>query len=101
RSRAKSAMRIDKSWRTMPAMTRPIVIVGVPTSLGGHLAGMERTPAGLRELGLVAALRARPPLGGAGVRDAGDLSIEPGFVVDADPRAKNRARICEFLPRER
>ena len=85
----------------MPAMTRPIVIVGVPTSLGGHLAGMERTPAGLRDLGLVAALRARPLLGGAEVRDAGDLSIEPGFVVDADPRAKNRARICEFLPRER
>jgi arginase len=85
----------------MPAMTRPIVIVGVPTSLGGHLAGMERTPAGLRELGLVAALRARPLLGDAEVRDAGDLSIEPGFVVDADPRAKNRARICEFLPRER
>ena len=85
----------------MPAMTRPIVIVGVPTSLGGHLAGMDRTPAGLRELGLVAALGARPLLGGAEVRDAGDLSIEPGFVVDADPRAKNRARICEFLPRER
>ena len=82
-------------------MTRPIVIVGVPTSLGGHLAGMERTPAGLRELGLVDTLRARPLLGGAEVRDAGDLSIEPGFVVDADPRAKNRARICEFLPRER
>jgi arginase len=85
----------------MPAMTRPIVIVGVPTSLGGHLAGMERTPAGLRDLGLVEALRARPLLRDAEVRDAGDLSIEPGFVVDADPRAKNRARICEFLPRER
>jgi arginase len=82
-------------------MTRPIVIVGVPTSLGGHLAGMERTPTGLRDLGLVEALRARPLLADAEVRDAGDLSIEPGFVVDADPRAKNRARICEFLPRER
>ncbi len=85
----------------MPAMARPIVIVGVPTSLGGHLSGMERTPAGLRELGLVAALRARPLLGGAEVRDAGDLAIDPGFVADDDPRAKNRARICEFLPRER
>ena len=82
-------------------MARPIVIVGVPTSLGGHLSGMERTPAGLRELGLVAALRARPLLGGAEVRDAGDLAIDPGFVADDDPRAKNRARICEFLPRER
>src|SRR4051794_20772521 len=94
-------MRIDPSWGTMPAMTRSIVIVGVPTSLGGHLAGMERTPAGLRELGLLAALDARPLLDGAEVRDAGDLAIEPGFVADRDPRAKNRARICEFLPRER
>jgi arginase len=85
----------------MPAMTRPIVIVGVPTSLGGHLAGMERTPAGLRELGLLAALRARPMLDGVEVRDAGDLAIDPGFMPDDDPRAKNRARICEFLPRER
>jgi len=85
----------------MPAMIGPIVIVGVPTSLGGHLSGMERTPAGLRELGLVAALRARPLLSGAELRDAGDLSIDPGFVVDDDPRAKNRTRICEFLPRER
>jgi arginase len=82
-------------------MTRPIVIVGVPTSLGGHLSGMEHTPAGLRELGLVDAVRARPLLGGVEVRDAGDLRIEPGFVPDEDPRAKNRARICEFLPRER
>src|SRR6478736_4189022 len=85
----------------MPAMARPIVIVGVPTSLGGHLSGMERTPDGLRELGLVAELRARPLLGSAEIRDAGDLTIEPGFVADDDPRAKNRARICEFLPRER
>jgi hypothetical protein len=94
-------MRIDPSWRTMPAMARPIVIVGVPTSLGGHLSGTERTPVGLRELGLVAALRTRPMLGGAEIRDAGDLAIDPGFVADDDPRAKNRARICEFLPRER
>jgi len=82
-------------------MARPIVIVGVPTSLGGHLSGMERTPAGLRGLGLVAALRARPTLGSAEIRDAGDLAIDPGFVADEDPRAKNRGRICEFLPRER
>src|SRR6476646_5890609 len=94
-------MRIEPSWRTMPAMARPIVIVGVPTSLGGHLSGLERTPVGLRELGLVEALRARPLLAGAEIRAAGDLALDPGFVADDDPRAKNRARICEFLPRER
>ncbi len=80
---------------------REIVIVGVPTALGGHLAGMELTPAGLRDLGLVERLRSRPELADATVRDAGDLRIEPGFRSDPDPRAKNRAAICEFLPRER
>src|SRR4029077_16883924 len=35
------------------------------------------------------------------LRDAADLTIEPGFVADDDPRAKNRAAICDFLPRER
>jgi arginase len=40
-------------------------------------------------------------LAGADIHDAGDLAIDPGFVADDDPRAKNRGRICEFLPRER
>ncbi len=82
-------------------MDAPIAIVGVPTSLGGHLSGMERTPAGLRELGILGELRARPGLAGVELRDAGDLTIDPGFRPDPDPRAKNRAAICEFLPRER
>jgi arginase len=77
-----------------------IVLVGVPTALGGHAGGMERTPAGLRDLGLVDALRVDPALAGATLRDAGDLRIEPGFAPDKDPRAKNRAAIAEFLPRE-
>jgi arginase len=85
----------------MLAVTRPIVMVGVPTALGGHLSGMERTPAELRALGLVDAIRLRPRLHRTGIRDSGDLPIDPGFVPDADPRAKNRARICDFLPRER
>ena len=85
----------------MPVMYDPIVIVGVPTSLGGHLAGMERTPRGLREAGLVAALRARKGLITADLVDAGDLAIDPGFIPDPDRRAKNRAAIAEFLPRER
>jgi arginase len=78
-----------------------IAIIGVPTALGGPLAGMELTPGGLRELGLIERLQARPGLVGAQLRDAGDLRIEPGFRPDPDPRAKNRAAICEFLPRER
>jgi len=62
---------------------------------------MELTPTGLRELGLLERLAARPGLAGARLRDAGNLRIEPGFRPDPDPRAKNRAAICEFLPRER
>lgn len=82
-------------------MSGAIAIVGVPTALGGHLPGMELTPAGLRDLGLLDRLRARPGLAGADLRDMGDLPIEPGFRPDPDRRASNRAQICEFLPRER
>jgi arginase len=82
-------------------MQAPISVIGVPTALGGHLSGMELSPAGLRALGLLDRLRARPGLAGTELRDRGDLAIEPGFRPDDDPRAKNRAAICEFLPRER
>src|SRR6476646_7401610 len=85
----------------MPLMAAPIALVGVPTALGGHLSGMELSPIGLRALGLVEMLRARPGLAGADVRDAGDVAIDTGFLPDPDPRAKNRAAICTFLPRER
>jgi arginase len=79
----------------------PIAILGVPTALGGHLSGMELAPAGLRALGLVEQLGARPGLADATIEDLGDLEITPGFIPDADPRAKNRAAICAYLPRLR
>jgi arginase len=79
-------------------MTASIALLGVPTALGGHLAGMELAPGGLRALGIVDGLTTR--LGNT-VDDSGDLPIEPGFRPDDDPRAKNRKLICEFLPRER
>jgi arginase len=78
-----------------------VAIVGVPTALGGHLAGMELTPDGLRSLGLLERLRASPGLSAFDLRDAGNLTIAPGFRPDRDRRAKNRAAICAFLPRER
>jgi arginase len=80
-------------------MGRTVVIVGSPTALGGHLAGMERTPAELRRLGLPGRLAARPGLVGTAWVDAGDTANDPGWAPDADPRAKNRARIGEYLPR--
>lgn len=82
-------------------MAAPIAIVGVPTALGGHLSGMEFAPAGLRALGLIDMILARPGLAGVDLRDAGDVAIEPGFQPDPDLRAKNRAAICAFLPRVR
>jgi arginase len=82
-------------------MADTIALLGVPTALGGHLAGMELAPRGLRELGLLDALEARPGLAGVPIDDVGDLSIEPGFRADPDPRAKNRSLIAAFLPRQR
>jgi arginase len=62
---------------------------------------MEQAPEAMRRLGLLERLRARPGLAGVDIRDAGDLPIEPGFREDPDRRAKNRAQIADFLPRER
>ncbi len=85
----------------MTGMRGSIAMLGVPTALGGHLSGMERTPAGLRAAGLVEAIRGREALRDVDVRDMGDVPIDPGFRPDPDPRAKNRAAIAAFLPVER
>ena len=77
-----------------------IVVVGVPTALGGDAAGQERTPAALRSRGLLDRLHRDPAMARATIQDAGDLRIEPGFAPDRDRHAKNRAAIAEFLPRE-
>ena len=77
----------------------PIVVLGVPTALGGHRAGMEHTPAGLRRVGLLERAATRVPLAATRFHDAGDLEIVPGFRPDPDQRAKNRALIAAFLPR--
>ena len=80
-------------------MAGRIAIVGSPTALGGHFDGMERTPDELRRLGLVRRLNARPGLAAVEFHDAGNAANEPGWAPDDDPRAKNRGRICAYLPR--
>ena len=75
------------------------MIVGSPTSLGGHFDGMERTPAELRRLGLERRLRSRAGLADSAITDAGDAPNDPGWAADPDPRAKNRALIGAYLPR--
>ncbi|MEO8468040.1 MAG: arginase family protein, partial [Chloroflexota bacterium] len=77
----------------------PIVVVGSPTALGGHFGGMERTPRELRALDVIGRIRNRPGLAGTSIRDAGDAPNDPGWAPDPDPRAKNRALICAYLPR--
>jgi arginase len=76
-----------------------IVIVGSPTALGGHFAGMERGPAALRQAGLWDRLAARPGLLGMTWLDHGDAANDPGWAADPDPRMKNRDRIVSFLGR--
>jgi arginase len=83
----------------LAAMTpSTIVIAGSPTALGGHFGGMERTPAALRDAGLPARLATRPGLVDVVWHDHGDALNDPGWAADPDPRAKNRARICDYLP---
>ena len=83
----------------MTATRDTIVVVGSPTALGGHFAGMELGPSALRKHGVLERLAARPGLAGRTIRDAGDVANDPGWAFDPDPRAKNRALICAFLPR--
>src|SRR4051794_6838543 len=59
-----------------------IAIVGSPTALGGHFAGMDRGPEALRAAGLVDRLRAAPGLAGARFVDHGDAAIEAGWAAD-------------------
>jgi arginase len=80
-----------------PATT--IVTVGSPTALGGHFGGMERTPGALRDAGVVDRIAARLGPAGVSLVDQGDAPNDPGWAPDPDPRAKNRVRICDYLPR--
>ena len=79
-------------------MRSSIVLLGSPTALGGHFAGMERSPAALRRAGLIDRLRSRPGLAGASIVDAGDVPNDPGWAPDPDPVAKNRSLIAAYLP---
>ena len=78
--------------------TAPVVIVGSPTALGGHFAGMERGPSELRGRGLLDRLAVRPGLAGVTWRDHGDAPNDPGWAPDPNPRMKNRERLLAYLP---
>ena len=79
-------------------MTDTIAILGSPTALGGHFAGMDKGPGALRGVGLLDRLRARKGLSGASLIDHGDAPIEAGWAADPDPIMKNWQRIVDYLP---
>ncbi|HUP54256.1 MAG TPA: arginase family protein [Methylomirabilota bacterium] len=79
--------------------TAPVLIVGSPTALGGHFAGMDATPGELRRRGLLDRLTTRPGLAHVAWRDRGDAANDPGWAPDSDPRMKNRDRLLAYLPR--
>jgi arginase len=80
-------------------VTDTIAILGSPTALGGHFAGMDKGPSALRGVNVVERLRARKGLAGATIVDHGDVPIDAGWAPDPDPMMKNWQRICEYLPR--
>ena len=80
-------------------MTDTIAILGSPTALGGHFAGMDKGPAALRAVNLLERLRSRQGLAGAALVDHGDVPIEAGWWADSDPIMKNWQRIIDYLPR--
>ncbi len=66
-------------------MSRPIALIGAPTSAGAFAPGQEDAPAALRDAGLVDALRAA----GHEVRDRGDTPRFRWRVDHDEPRAMN------------
>jgi arginase len=80
-------------------VTDTIAIIGSPTALGGHFAGMEQGPGALRSARVLDRLHARSGLAGTSIVDHGDVLNDPGWVEDPDPLMKNRDRIIAYLPR--
>jgi arginase len=80
-------------------VTNTIAIVGSPTALGGHFAGMDKGPEALRAAKVIDRIRRRPALAKATFVDYGDVPLDPGWAPDPDPFMKNRERIMEYLPR--
>jgi arginase len=79
--------------------TGTVAILGSPTALGGHFAGMDQGPEALRAARVVDRLRAKPGFANSIFVDLGDVPNDPGWAEDPDPLMKNRDRIIEYLPR--
>ena len=74
-------------------MSRPLGLIGVPTSAGAFAPGQEQAPRALRDAGLVESLRAA----GAVVHDRGDRPVWRWRPDREDRRAQNLAMVCEIV----
>ena len=74
-------------------MSRPLGLIGIPTSAGAFAPGQEQAPAALREAGLVEALDEA----GVEVRDHGDREVWRWRPDRENRRAQNLAKVVEIV----
>ncbi|MGH2960787.1 MAG: arginase family protein [Solirubrobacterales bacterium] len=74
-------------------MSRPLAVIGVPTSAGAFAPGQEQAPAALREAGLIELLRDA----GLDVRDHGDREPWRWRPDRENPRAQNLDKVVEIV----
>jgi arginase len=74
-------------------VSRPLGVVGVPTSAGAFAPGQEQAPAALREAGLLESLRRS----GVELRDHGDREVWRWRPDRESPRAQNAAAVVEIV----
>jgi arginase len=74
-------------------LSRPLGVVGVPTSAGAFAPGQEQAPHALREGGLVERLRRA----GVDVRDHGDREVWRWLPDRENRRAQNASKVVEIV----
>ena len=74
-------------------MSRPLGVIGVPTSAGAFAPGQEQAPQALREAGLLESLRRL----GADVRDHGDREVWRWRPDRKNRRAQNVEKVVEIV----
>ena len=72
-------------------MPKPLSVIGVPRSAGAYAPGQEKTPAALREAGLLAMLKER----GVTVQDCGDHPRFRWHPDKGNPSAMNLDTVVE------